>query len=96
MKYILRRDKIYSLVSNYLDKHYADLNKKKVRDIITFSTTEGKVVFVMSQNNNFSISLPTINEIKNQFGLNTNDAITIISDWVKVKFDLKKMDVVYN
>lgn len=96
MKYILRRDKIYSLVSNYLDKHYADLNKKKVRDIITFSTTEGKVVFVMSQNNNFSISLPTINEIKNQFGLNTNDAITIISDWAKVKFDLKKMDVVYN
>ena len=50
----------------------------------------------MSQNNNFSISLPTINEIKNQFGLNTNDAITIISDWAKVKFDLKKMDVVYN
>lgn len=96
MKYILRRDKIYSLVSNYLDKHYTDLNKKKVRDIITFSTTEGKVVFVMSQNNNFSISLPTINEIKNQFGLNTNDAITIISDWAKVKFDLKKMDVVYN
>lgn len=96
MKYILRRDKIYSLVSNYLDKHYTDLNKKKVRDIITFSTTEGKVVFVMSQNNNFSISLPTINEIKNQFGLNTNDVITIISDWAKVKFDLKKMDVVYN
>lgn len=96
MKYILRRDKIYSLVSNYLDKHYSDLNKKKVRDIITFSTIEGKVVFVISQTNNFSISLPTINEIKNQFGLNTNDAITIISDWAKVKFDLKKMDVVYN
>ena len=91
MKYIITENKLNDIIFKYLDIKYGALEQKKgVHNHIVFAfpgKDHGELTWIPP--NELYISRKLRNTVSNFFGLDSNDSIKVIGEWVEDRFNMK-------
>ena len=90
MKYIIPQDKVDKVVFKYLDlKHFEKKKPKYLEGIVFEYPDEDFGILGWENNGTLHIYNKLINEISSVFGLDKYDVESIISRWVRDRFQLE-------